>query len=87
MPGMHGDEVNGVEIVRRILAQDLHRPENGTTICIPILNIYGFIHFLREVPDGKDVNRAFPGSKTGSLASQIAYFIRKEILPQIDFGF
>lgn len=86
MGGMHGDEINGVEIVRRIIRQKFHRVEIGTTICIPILNVYGFLNFSRQVPDGKDVNRSFPGSKNGSLASQIAYHFRSEILPIIDFG-
>lgn len=86
MGGMHGDEINGVEIVRRIVAKGYNRPLRGTTICIPILNIYGFIHFSREVPGGKDINRAFPGSRNGSLASQIAYHLIHEILPIIDCG-
>ncbi len=86
MGGMHGDEINGVEIVRRIIRQKLHRVEKGTTICIPILNVYGFLNFSRQVPDGKDVNRSFPGSRNGSLASQIAFHFRNEILPVIDFG-
>jgi len=86
MAGMHGDEINGVEIVRRMIANSLHHPLIGSVICIPILNIHGFIHFSRQVPDGKDVNRSFPGTQWGSLASQIAYHLRKEILPQIDYG-
>jgi predicted deacylase len=55
-------------------------------ICIPILNIYGFIHFSRNVPDGKDVNRSFPGNKKGSLAARIAAYIMTDIIPQIDYG-
>ena len=86
MGGMHGDEINGVEIVRRILSNSYHKIERGTLICIPILNVYGFLNFSRQVPDGKDVNRSFPGSKQGSLASQVAYYMRKEILPLIDCG-
>lgn len=86
MGGMHGDEINGVEIVRRIIVQRHNKPTKGTIICIPILNIYGFLNFSRQVPDGKDVNRSFPGSKTGSLASQIAYHLSKDILPLIDVG-
>lgn len=86
MAGMHGDEINGVEIVRRIIVHGQHRPLIGSVICIPILNIHGFINFSRQVPDGKDVNRSFPGTQYGSLASQIAYHLRKEILPQIDCG-
>ena len=86
MAGMHGDEINGVEIVRRMIVNKYNRPLIGTVICIPILNIHGFIHFSRQVPDGKDINRSFPGTQHGSLASQVAYNLRKEILPQIDFG-
>ena len=86
MAGMHGDEINGVEIVRRMISNNYHRPENGTTICIPIVNIYGFLNFSRQLPGGKDLNRSFPGTIHGSLASQIAYHLRTSILPYIDFG-
>ena len=86
MGGMHGDEINGIEIIRRIVAKNFDKPKIGTVISIPLLNIYGFLLFSREVPDGKDINRAFPGSKNGSLASQIAYLLRTDILPIIDFG-
>jgi predicted deacylase len=55
-------------------------------IVLPLLNIFGFIHFSRQVPDGKDVNRSFPGVKNGSLASRIAYKVTNEVLPQVDFG-
>jgi predicted deacylase len=84
--GLHGDEINGIEIVRRMIEEGLNVPETGTTVCIPIINIYGFIHFSRYVPDGKDVNRSFPGNKTGSLAARVAYFMMKEIIPKIDLG-
>ncbi len=86
MGGLHGDEINGIEIVRRIIERNLHVPEIGTVICIPILNIYGFIHFSRFVPDGKDVNRSFPGNKNGSLAARVAYYLMKDIIPKIDYG-
>lgn len=86
MGGLHGDEINGVEIVRRMIDEGLNLPEAGTTISIPIINIYGFIHFSRYVPDGKDVNRSFPGNKNGSLASRVAYYFMKEIVPKIDYG-
>jgi predicted deacylase len=86
MAGMHGDEINGMEIVRRILDQDLHRVKRGTVVCMPITNVYGFLNFSRDVPDGKDVNRSFPGSKTGSLASRVAYNLTHQIIPFIDFG-
>ena len=87
LAGVHGDEINGVEIVRRTIDYKLF--ENlvrGTVIAIPLLNVYGFIHFSREVPDGKDVNRSFPGNMTGSLASRVARTLTKKVLPLIDFG-
>lgn len=86
MGAMHGDEINGTEVVRRIVERQLHRPLCGTTICIPIINIYGFISYSRYVPDGKDVNRSFPGNKNGSLASRVAYYLMKDVIPKIDYG-
>jgi hypothetical protein len=86
MAGMHGDEINGVEIVRRILESDLHQPKRGTVICMPITNVYGFLNFSRDVPDGKDVNRSFPGSRKGSLASRVAYHLTHDVIPFIDYG-
>lgn len=85
--GMHGDEVNGVEIVQQSIRSGLYsRLIAGTVIAIPVLNVYGFINFSRDVPDGKDVNRSFPGSSRGSLASRMARILSKKILPEIDFG-
>lgn len=85
--GMHGDEVNGIEMVRRTLAQKLYNNLTcGSVIVIPLINIFGFIHFSRELPDGKDVNRSFPGSKTGSLAAQVAHVLSKQIFPIIDYA-
>lgn len=86
MGGLHGDEINGSEIVRRMIENNDHIPNIGTIICIPIINVYGFIYFSRYVPDGKDVNRSFPGNRNGSLASRMANFLTKEILPIIDYG-
>lgn len=82
--GIHGDEVNGVEIVRQIIAKGINKPQKGTIICIPIVNIFGFLHMDREFPDGRDLNRMFPGTKTGSLASRVAYKLMHEIVPQVD---
>lgn len=84
--GLHGDEINGIEIVRRMLAEKRFNVESGAVIAVPILNIFGFIHFSRDVPDGKDVNRSFPGTKSGSMANRIAYYYVNEILHQIDYG-
>ena len=86
LAGMHGDEVNGIETIRRLLWRNLLRPLRGSIIAIPILNIYGFLNFSREVPDGKDVNRSFPGNPRGSLASRVAHRFMREIMPLIDYG-
>lgn len=83
--GIHGDEVNGVEIVRQIIAKEINKPKKGTVICIPVLNVFGFINMEREFPDGRDLNRVFPGSKSGSLASRVAFQVVSEILPHADF--
>jgi predicted deacylase len=86
LAGVHGDEINGVEIVRRAITQDYFKPLSmGTVIAIPILNIYGFINFSRDVPDGKDVNRSFPGNTQGSLASRVARTLTKKVLPLCDY--
>lgn len=85
--GLHGDEINGIEIIRRLIDEDhLANPIKGSVVAIPVMNIFGFLNFSRDVPDGKDVNRSFPGSPSGSLAARIANFITKNILPAIDFG-
>lgn len=85
--GLHGDEINGVETCKRMLVNDYFiNLKKGCVIVIPLLNVYGFIHFSRDLPDGKDVNRSFPGTKSGSLAGRIAYYHTHEILPHIDFG-
>ena len=60
--------------------------KRGAVMVVPILNVFGFIHFSRDVPDGKDVNRSFPGSKTGSLASRIAHNYTSIILPHVDLA-
>ena len=87
MGGVHGDEINGVEIVRRSIVHKYYdKLRCGTVIAIPLLNIYGFINFSRDTPDGKDVNRNFPGNTRGSLSSRVAATITKKILPLIDFG-
>ena len=62
--GVHGDEVNGIEIVRRaVRAKLFSNLKAGSVVAVPLLNVYGFINFSRGFPDGKDVNRSFPGTK------------------------
>jgi len=82
---LHGDELNGVEIVRQIIAKKINKPKRGTIICIPILNVFGFLNAERAFPDGRDLNRVFPGTKTGSLASRVAFQFTKNILPHVDY--
>lgn len=83
--GIHGNETNGVEIVRQIIANKYNIPDAGTIICVPIVNPYGFIAKTREFPDGRDLNRAFPGSKKGSLASKVANELMTELIPFADY--
>ena len=84
--GIHGDEINGVEIVRQLIYKKINKPKRGTIICIPIINVYGFVNKAREFPDGRDLNRVFPGSKTGSLASRFAHHILTEIMPVVNYA-
>lgn len=85
MGGVHGDETNGVAIVRDIIRKKYNKPKRGTIICIPVFNVFGYLNQSREFPDGRDLNRMFPGSANGSLASQFAYQFSKEIAPLVDY--
>lgn len=86
LAGMHGDEINGVEILRRSLDEGMFGPlVAGTVIVAPLLNVFGFINFSRDLSDGKDINRSFPGSVKGSLASRLAGQITRELLPVADY--
>jgi predicted deacylase len=83
---LHGDEINGTEILRRMIRDKSIIPDAGTVIAMPIVNIYGFLQNTRDLPDGKDLNRSFPGNLSGSLAQRVAYTLMKEIVPLIDYG-
>lgn len=83
---IHGDEINGIEITRRLLALKILEKIRGTLIVIPIVNIFGFNDRCRYLPDRRDLNRCFPGLKNGSLASQLAYKFMQEIVLKSDFG-
>ncbi|MFZ1701911.1 MAG: succinylglutamate desuccinylase/aspartoacylase family protein [Pyrinomonadaceae bacterium] len=85
MGGIHGDEVNGIEIIRRLLYLKLIKPERGTVICIPVANVMAFLNMNRKFADGRDLNRSFPGNRRGSLASQVAYSITKDVVSQADY--
>lgn len=83
--GIHGDEVNGIEIARRLLYHRLIKPQCGTIICLPIVNVLAFLNMDRTFADGRDLNRSFPGTYKGSLASQMAYYITRRILPHVNY--
>ena len=83
---IHGDEINGIEIVRRLLDYVEIEKICGTLIAIPIVNIFGFNDHSRYLPDRRDLNRCFPGIKNGSLASQLAYKFMQEIVLKSDYG-
>ena len=85
LAGIHGDETNGVGIIREIINLGINKPKKGTIICIPVFNIFGYLIQTREFPDGRDLNRMFPGTLNGSLASQFAYQFTKEIAPFVDY--
>jgi len=77
---IHGDEINGVEIIRRVLNQRTLKRLSGTLIAVPVVNIFGFINQSRYLPDRRDLNRSFPGSESGSLAARIAHLFLNEIV-------
>jgi len=84
--GVHGDEVIGVEIVRRLLGQPALNSLRGTLIVVPIVNTYGFLIHSRYLPDRRDLNRCFPGSASGSLAARLAHLLMDQIVSRCDFG-
>jgi len=77
---IHGDEINGVEIIRRLLKLPALKRMAGTLLAVPIVNVFGFIDRSRYLPDRRDLNRSFPGIEHGSLAGRIAYLFRTEVL-------
>jgi len=83
---VHGDEINGVEIIRRVTSGLDARTMSGTVIAVPIVNVHGFLNGDRYLPDRRDLNRSFPGSPTGSLAARIANLFMTEIVSRCDVG-
>lgn len=83
---VHGDEINGVEIIRKLLKSSTLRSLRGTLIAVPIVNVYGFVTHSRYLPDRRDLNRSFPGSEHGSLTARLAHTFTEEILDRSDFG-
>lgn len=83
---VHGDEINGVEIIRRLLKSRTLTGLRGTLIAVPVVNPFGFIQRARYLPDRRDLNRSFPGTAKGSLAGRLAHVFMKEIAEKCDFG-
>jgi predicted deacylase len=83
---IHGDELNGIEIVGRLLKSRSIKALRGTLIAVPIVNVFGVLNQSRYLPDRRDLNRSFPGSKKGSLAGRIANLFLKEIVAKCDYG-
>lgn len=83
---IHGDELNGVEIVNRVLSELDPKEMSGTLLAVPVVNIHGFITGSRYLPDRRDLNRSFPGSKKGSLAARLAYIFMTEVVSKCEVG-
>ncbi len=83
---VHGDEINGVSIVRRVMSRISPGDLAGTVIAVPIVNIFGFVNESRYLPDRRDLNRSFPGSRRGSLAAQLANLFMREVVERCEFG-
>ena len=83
---LHGDEINGVEIIRRLLAMPLVHRLHGTLLAVPVVNTLGFLSHSRYLPDRRDLNRSFPGSERGSLAARLAHLFLTELFSQAEYG-
>lgn len=83
---IHGDEINGVEIVRELFEKLDPQTLRGTVLAVPIVNVFGFLYESRYLPDRRDLNRSFPGSPTGSLAARLADLFMTEIVDQCTHG-
>ena len=83
---IHGDELNGVEIIRRLLKRRILRSMRGTLIAVPVVNVHGFLNQSRYLPDRRDLNRSFPGSAKGSIAARMANMFIREIVAKAECG-
>ena len=83
---VHGDEINGVEIIRRVLKLPVMKRLRGTLVAVPIVNVHGFINHSRYLPDRRDLNRSFPGSESGSLTARVANIFLQEIVHKCTHG-
>ena len=83
---IHGDELNGTEIIRRLLKRSILKRLRGTLVAVPIVNIYGLLQHSRYLPDRRDLNRSFPGSQRGSLTARLARVFVKEVVSKCSHG-
>ncbi len=83
---VHGDELNGIEIIRRLIKQKSFKLTKGTVIAVPMVNVYGVANQSRYMPDRRDLNRSFPGSPKGSLAGRVAHIFLNEIVKHCHYG-
>lgn len=83
---LHGDEINGTGAIRQLINDDGLELKRGSLILVPVLNLPGFDRHSRYLPDRRDLNRSFPGTRGGSLASRMAYVIFNEIVSRSDYG-
>ncbi|WP_295803155.1 succinylglutamate desuccinylase/aspartoacylase family protein [uncultured Microbulbifer sp.] len=83
---IHGDELNGVEIISRLINSRALKSLRGTLIAVPVVNVYGVLHQSRYLPDRRDLNRSFPGSARGSLAARMAHVFLEEVVAKCDYG-
>ncbi len=83
---VHGDELNGLGIIRDLFFDQVPKLKRGVVIAIPIVNVYGMDNYSRYLPDRRDPNRCFPGSARGSLTSRLAHLIFTEIIRHCDYG-
>ncbi len=83
---IHGNEINGIEIIRRLIQRKNFKLQKGTLVLVPIVNVYGLLNQSRYMPDRRDLNRSFPGSAKGSLAGRVANIFLTEVVNQCDYG-
>ena len=83
---IHGDEINGVEIIRQVIGRTNPEELAGTLVAAPIVNVFGFMHQSRYLPDRRDLNRSFPGSASGSLAARVANIFMTEVVDRCTHG-
>lgn len=83
---IHGDEIAGIEIIRRVLRRIEARRLRGAVLAVPIVNVFGFLNESRYLPDRRDLNRSFPGSTRGSLATRLAGLFMREVVSQCSVG-